>query len=145
MSCDCFFYINRGFLSGVFCLSLGFVTVLLLGRAWSSGGRWLRVTLSLPGPCRGDGHSAVAQLCLCRGPSLGSLAQILPSVLHPSDPGVAEGGAGLVFVPRGWQHPWLCSLPALFLKGSERLESPTGARADSGAVLLTPVSPATFQ
>lgn len=123
LSCINFFYINGGFLCRMLCLSASFVTVLLLGRAWSSGGRWLRVTLSLPGPCRADGHSTVAQLCLCRGPAWALWPKLSP-----------------------------CWLPALSLKGWERLEHPPGARTDScyseqclqpppAALTLLPVCP----
>lgn len=56
-----------------------------------------------------------------------------------------EGRAGLGACPQGWEHSWLCSLPALFFKGSERLEHPTKVRKDLWALLLSPVSPVTFQ
>lgn len=95
---------------------------------------------------QGDGHSSVAQLCLCRAQP-GSNRALVP-VIPPSNLGVAEpreDRAGLAVCPQGWEHPRLCSLPALSLKGLDGLENPTRARTDPWALLPTPESAATFQ
>lgn len=101
MRCNYFVYITRGFLSRMICLSLGFVKVLLLGHAWSSGGRWLHVTLSLPGPCRVMG-TALWLSCASAGPSLAQTEPLSLSFVPAISGWQSQGRAGQawVFVPR---------------------------------------------
>lgn len=118
-------YINRGFLSRMFCLSLGFVKVLLLGCAWSSGGRWLRVPLSLPGPCRVMG-TALWLSCASAGPSLAQTEPLSLSFLPAISGWQSQGrtGQGWLFVPRAG-----CLSPRLGASTAVLAASPVPQRA----------------